>query len=149
MSIYIASDHRGVALVEFLSRELSKNINVITSKIEHSAEDDYPDFAFDVCMNMNKENDLGILICGNGVGIAIAANKVKGIRCGRVVDIADAKAAKEHNHANVISLPASIEPALALEICKTFIETVPSTEDRHVRRVNKIKMYEDGEYNAL
>ncbi len=149
MSIYIASDHRGVALVEFLSRELSKETRVVTSKIEHSAEDDYPDFAFDVCMHMSKTNDLGILICGNGVGIAIAANKVKGIRCGRVVSLDDAKAAKEHNHANVISLPASIDPSLALEICKTFIETVPSQEDRHVRRVNKITMYENGEYNAI
>ena len=149
MSIYIASDHRGVALVEYLAKELSKDINVVTSKIEHSAEDDYPDFAFDVCMHMNKVNDLGILICGNGVGIAIAANKVKGIRCGRVVNNDDAKAAKEHNHANVISLPASIEPKQALEICKTFISTIPSQEDRHVRRVNKIISYENGEYNAL
>ena len=136
-------------IIQIFHKELSKEINVVTSKIEHSAEDDYPDFAFDVCMHMNKENDLGILICGNGVGIAIAANKVKGIRCGRVVSLDDAKAAKEHNHANVISLPASIDPSLALEICKTFIESVPSPEDRHVRRVNKITMYENGEYNEL
>ena len=149
MSIYIASDHRGVGLVEFLANELSKDQNIVKSHIQNSSEDDYPDFAFDVCMHMNKENDLGILICGNGVGIAIAANKVKGIRCGRVVTMDDAKAAKEHNHANVISLPASIDPSLALEICKAFINTIPSTEDRHVRRVNKITMFEDGEYNAL
>ncbi len=149
MSIYIASDHRGVGLVEFLANELSKEQNIVKSHIQNSSEDDYPDFAFDVCMHMNKENDLGILICGNGVGIAIAANKVKGIRCGRVVSLDDAKAAREHNHANVISLPASIDPSEALEICKTFITTTPSTEDRHVRRVNKITMYENGEYNAL
>ena len=149
MSIYIASDHRGIALVEFLANELSKQTNIIKSHIQNSSEDDYPDFAFDVCMHMNKENDLGILICGNGVGIAIAANKVKGIRCGRVVSIDDAKAAKEHNHANVISLPASIDPSLALEICKVFIQSEPSKEDRHVRRVNKITMFENGEYNAL
>ena len=149
MSIYIASDHRGIALVEFLANELSKQTNIVKSHIQNSSEDDYPDFAFDVCMHMNKENDLGILICGNGVGIAIAANKVKGIRCGRVVSIDDAKAAKEHNHANVISLPASIDPSLALEICKTFIQSEPSNEDRHVRRVNKITMFENGEYNAL
>ena len=149
MSIYIASDHRGVALKDFLASELSKDINVVKSKIENSSEDDYPDFAFDVCMHMNKESDLGILICGNGVGIAIAANKVKGVRCARVVSIDDAKAGKEHNHANAISLPASMDPAQALEICKTFISTTPSTEDRHTRRVNKITMYENGEYNAL
>ncbi|MBR1417124.1 MAG: RpiB/LacA/LacB family sugar-phosphate isomerase [Bacilli bacterium] len=149
MSIYIASDHRGVALKEYLVQELSKESNVIKSKIENSSEDDYPDFAFDVCMHMSKERDLGILICGNGIGIAIAANKVNGIRCGRVTSIDDAKASKEHNHANVISLPASMDHSLALEICKAFINSVPSDEDRHVRRVNKITLYENGEYNAI
>ena len=149
MSIYIASDHRGVNLKQFLVNELSKGNNVIKSKIENNSEDDYPDFAFDECMHMSKENDLGILICGNGIGISIAANKVKGIRCARVVSIDDAKAAKEHNHANVISLPASIDEALALDIVNTFINSTPSLEDRHVRRVNKIIAFENGEYNAL
>ena len=149
MSIYIASDHRGVSLKDYLANELAHNENIIKSHIANTSEDDYPDFAFDECMHMSKEKDLGILICGNGIGISIAANKVKGIRCARVVSVNDAKAAKEHNHANVISLPADIEPQLALEIVKTFIESVPSTEDRHVRRVNKITMFEQGEYNAL
>ena len=149
MSIYIASDHRGIELKEFLTKELHENINVIKSHIQNTSEDDYPDFAFDVCMHMSKEKDYGILICGNGIGISIAANKVKGIRCARVCSIDDAKAAKEHNHANVISLPASMDHELALNICKTFIESTPSDEDRHVRRVNKIKMYENGEYNAV
>ena len=149
MSIYIASDHRGVQLKEFLVEELSKDQNIIKSQIANTSEDDYPDFAFDECMHMSKESDLGILICGNGIGISIAANKVKGIRCARVVCVSDAKAAKEHNHANVISLPADINHEIALDIVKTFITSVPSNEDRHVRRVNKIKMFEQGEYNAL
>lgn len=149
MSIYIASDHRGVSLKEFLFEQLKKESNVIKSNIKNTSEDDYPDFAFDVCMHMSKESDIGILICGNGIGISIAANKVKGIRCARVVSESDAKAAKEHNHANVISLPASMDPSLALEICKIFISSIPSLEDRHVRRVNKIDSFENGEYNAL
>jgi len=149
MSIYIASDHRGVELKNFLINELKKDNNVIASSVENTSEDDYPDFAFDVCLNMSKEKDLAVLICGNGVGIAIAANKVKGIRCARVVSADDARAGKEHNHANAISLPASMDPSQALEVVKTFIETVPSNEDRHVRRVNKITMYENGEYNEL
>ena len=81
--------------------------------------------------------------------MSIAANKVKGIRCARVLSLDDAKSSKEHNHANVIALPASIDPSLALEICKVFIESKSSDEDRHVRRVNKITMYENGEYNEL
>lgn len=149
MSIYIASDHRGVALKEFLATELSKEESVVKSRIENKAEDDYPDFAFDVCSHMSKENDLGILICGTGIGISIAANKVKGIRCARVLSVSDARSSKEHNHANVISLPASMDFQEALEIALEFINAEVSNEDRHIRRVNKIKMYEDGEYNEL
>lgn len=149
MSIYIASDHRGVSLKEFLANELNKDESVIKSRIENKAEDDYPDFAFDVCSHMSKENDLGILICGTGIGISIAANKVKGIRCARVLSISDAKSAREHNHANVIALPADMQYQEALQIVLEFLNATNSNEDRHVRRVNKIKMYEDGEYNEL
>jgi ribose 5-phosphate isomerase B len=149
MSIYIASDHRGIKLSDYLKEQLKNKYNVVSSKVENSLEDDYPDFAFDVCTKMSKEEDYGILICGNGVGIAIAANKVKGIRCGRVVSLDDAIQAKQHNYANVISLPADMEPKIALEIVNKFIETPHAKEDRHLRRVNKIISYENGEYNEL
>lgn len=149
MSIYIASDHRGVSLKDYLANELAKEESVVKSRIENQAEDDYPDFAFDVCSHMSKENDLGILICGTGIGISIAANKVKGIRCARVLTLSDAKSAKEHNHANVIALPATMEYQEALQIAMEFINSDNSNEDRHVRRVNKITMYENGEYNEL
>lgn len=149
MSIYIASDHRGVALKNYLVDQLSKNINIVKSDIENNPEDDYPDFAFDVCTKMSLDKDLAILICGNGIGISIAANKVKGIRCGRVLSLEDAQASKEHNHANAISLPADMAPETAYKICLAFINASESTLDRHVRRVNKIISYEDGEYNEL
>jgi ribose 5-phosphate isomerase B len=149
MSIYIASDHRGVELKNFLVNKLKEVSNVVRSDIENGPEDDYPDFAFDVCSKMSLEKDLAILICGNGIGISIAANKVKGIRCGRVVSLDDALASKEHNHANAISIPANMTPELAYNICLNFINAKPSTEDRHVRRVNKIIAYENGEYNEL
>ena len=149
MSIYIASDHRGVALKEYLATELAKEESVVKSRIENRTEDDYPDFAFDVCSHMSKENDIGILICGTGIGISIAANKVKGIRCARVLSLSDAKSAREHNHANVISLPATMDYQEALQIVLEFLKAEESNEDRHVRRVNKIRMYEDGEYNEL
>ena len=149
MSIYIASDHRGVSLKEYLANELSKEESVVKSRIENKSEDDYPDFAFDVCSHMSKENDLGILICGTGIGISIAANKVKGIRCARVLSISDAKYSREHNHANVIALPADMDFQTALQIVLEFINSEESKEDRHVRRVNKIIMYENGDYNEL
>ena len=84
MSIYIASDHRGISLKNYLIAKLEKNNNVIKSDLVNYDTDDYPDFAFDVCNHMSKEEDTAILICGNGIGISIAANKVKGIRCARV-----------------------------------------------------------------
>ena len=149
MSIYIASDHRGVSLKEYLVNELSKEESIIKSRIENTAEDDYPDFAFDLCSHMSKENDLGILICGTGIGISIAANKVKGIRCARVLSLEDAKTCKEHNHANVIALPATMEYQEALQIVLEFISAKESHDDRHIRRVNKITSYENGEYNEL
>ena len=149
MSIYLASDHRGIELKKYLYQELSTTNNVIMSNVANSSEDDYPDFAFDVCNNMSLENDLGILICGNGIGISIAANKVKGIRCARCISQEDAKAAKEHNHANVLALPADLDKKQALQICYQFISSLPSQEDRHQRRVNKIISYENGEYNEL
>lgn len=149
MSIYIASDHRGIALKDYLIKELSQNYNVVTSDYENNPEDDYPDFAFDVCTKMSKEEDYGVLICGNGIGISIAANKVKGIRCGRVLSLDDAIKAKEHNHANVITLPADMNVLEAKEIVLAFIKTQKDITDRHLRRVNKIISYENGEYNEL
>ena len=103
MSIYLASDHRGLELKKYLYNKLSESNNVITSNVENTIDDDYPDFAFDVCTNMSLKKDLAILICGNGIGISIAANKVKGIRCARCISVEDAIAAKTHNHANAIS----------------------------------------------
>ena len=149
MSIYIASDHRGISLKNYLITKLEKNNNVIKSDLVNYDTDDYPDFAFDVCNHMSKEEDIAILICGNGIGISIAANKVKGIRCARVVSNDDSYAAKTHNHANAISLAADLEPTKALEIVNTFLHATPSIGDRHVRRVNKIISYENGEYNEV
>lgn len=149
MKIYIACDHRGCELKKFLKENLQNTYEIISSSLPNSSEDDYPDFAFDICAKMDKKEDLGILICGTGIGISIAANKVKGIRCARLNNLEDAKSARIHNHANVIAIPASLEKTLVLEIIKTFLITMPSNEERHVRRVNKIISYEEGTYNEL
>lgn len=149
MKIYIACDHRGVDLKKYLIENLQNTYEIISSTLSNSSEDDYPDFAFDICTKMDKNADLGILICGTGIGISIAANKVKGIRCARVNNLEDAKSARIHNHANVIAIPASLDNVSALEIIETFLETAASNEERHVRRVNKIIGYEQGTYNEL
>ena len=149
MKIYIACDHRGVELKKYLIDNLKKSYEVYDSLLPNSSEDDYPDFAFDICTKMDKEDDLGILICGTVIGISIAANKVKGIRCARVNNLEDAKSARIHNHANVIAIPASLEEPTALEIIEDFLTTEPSLEERHQRRVNKIINYEKEAYNEL
>ena len=148
MRVAIATDHNGVNEKKQIIEQL-KDFELIDYSPVNTDTDDYPDFAFDVCNHMSKEEDTAILICGNGIGISIAANKVKGIRCARVVSTDDSYAAKTHNHANAISLAADLEPTQALEIVNTFLHATPSIEDRHVRRVNKIISYENGEYNEV
>ena len=151
MKVFIAADHLGINLKETLIEYLNAN-NIETNEIgiPNSELDDYPDFAFKLGRLVNGNPDaLGILICGNGIGMSIAANKVKGIRCARVVDVDDAYKAKNHNGANVIAIGANLEVDKIKEIVDTFISTKSATLDRYVNRINKIINYEDGEYNEL
>lgn len=150
MKLFIGADHRGKELENYLYQNLREaGLDIEMSKIETTSEDDYPDFAFDVCQNVikSKEN-LGILICGNGIGISIAANKVKGIRCARVTNTEDAHHAKNHNGANVIAF-GGISKEEALDIVKMFLNTPCANEKRHLRRIEKIINYEEGTYNGL
>ena len=149
MKIIIGSDHRGVELRKEIRKELENDgFEVIETKIPNTESDDYPDFAFDVAKQVTGDN-LGILICGNGIGISIAANKVKGIRCARVVNSDDCFKAKTHNGANIIAFGADHSIDEAMEMVNTFISTKTASDERHLRRVNKIISYENGEYNEL
>lgn len=151
MKIFIAADHLGVDLKKNLINYLKSNgLTINEIDIENSDLDDYPDFAFKLGNKVaSAENSLGILICGNGVGMSIAANKVKGIRCVRAVDSDDAYKGKQHNGANVIAIGANIELEKAKEIIDTFIITKGASVDRYLRRIDKIIKYENGEYNEL
>ncbi len=151
MTIFIAADHLGVEVKKELIKYLQKNnINVKEIGIPNQELDDYPDFAFKLGRLVNEtENALGILICGNGVGMSIAANKVKGIRCVRATSVDDAFKGKNHNGANVIAIGSSLGMALTKEIIDTFISTKSASLDRYVNRINKIIKYENGEYNEL
>ena len=151
MTIYIASDHLGIELKKDLINHLNTNgLNVQEIDITNTELDDYPDFAFKLCNLVNKdENSLGILICGNGIGMSIAANKVDGIRCVRAVDTDDAYKGKQHNGANVLAIGANLKTENVKEITDTFIATKPASVDRYIRRIEKIIKYENGEYNGL
>ncbi|MBQ8901688.1 MAG: RpiB/LacA/LacB family sugar-phosphate isomerase [Bacilli bacterium] len=151
MKLFIAADHLGVEVKKELIEYLKSNeIEALEIGIENSELDDYPDFAFKLGRLVREnENSLGILICGNGVGMAIAANKVDGIRCVRAVDSDDAFKGKNHNGANVLALGANLGIEKIKEIVDTFISTKPASLDRYVNRINKIISYENGEYNEL
>ena len=150
MKIIIGSDHRGIELRKQIIKNLENDgFEVVETIIPNNDNDDYPDFAFDVAKQVKGDN-LGILICGNGIGISIAANKVKGIRCARVVNSDDCFKAKTHNGANIIAFGAdgnTIDDAM--EMVNVFISTKTVSEERHLKRVNKIISYENGEYNEL
>ncbi len=149
MKIAIATDHNGVEQKKEIINALSTYEMIDKSPI-NTDTDDYPDFAVEVAKSIvNKEADLGVLLCGTGIGMSIAANKINGIRCGHCSSSEQARLTKEHNHANVIALSYKQDINELIEMIKEFIETEPSIEERHVRRVNKIIEIEKNTYNEL
>ena len=151
MKLYIAADHLGIDVKNELVNYLKSNeISALEIDVENKELDDYTDFAFRLCeLVRQEENSLGILICGNGIGMSIAANKVKGIRCVRAVNTDDAFKGKNHNGANVLAIVANLDINIIKEIVDTFISTKPATIERYLKRINKIINYENGEYNEL
>ena len=102
---------------------------------------DYPDYGKAVAHAVaSGEYDRGILICGTGIGISIAANKVRGIRAAVCGDCFSAEATRLHNDANILALGARVVgPGLALKIVDTFLDTPFSNDERHLRRIGKIE----------
>ena len=147
MRIYIGTDHRGVELekkiVEYLK---DKDYEVIQTKLEHSDTDDYVDFAKEVAENVVKDKgSRGILICRTGIGMSIAANKIKGIRAARCVSDEDAYLTRFDNNSNVLCIGYDTEFKKLVDIINVFMNTKESSDERHVRRVNKVIKLETGE----
>ena len=145
MKIAIGADHAGYRLKDEivpLLKELGHEVEDLGCDCSQSV--DYPDYAIPVCERVVKgEADRGILICGTGIGMSIAANKVRGIRCALVHDLFSAKATREHNDSNVLAMGERvIGPGLAQEIVKVWLETPFSQNERHVNRVNKVMAIE-------
>ena len=138
MKIGIANDHRGVNLKKKIMNYLhEKDILCVDYGTNSEESCDYVDYALKLGNAINnKEVDLGILICGTGIGMSIAANKINGIRCARVVNSDEAKLSREHNMANIMAIGENIENVFS--VVDTFINTKESKEERHIRRVNKI-----------
>lgn len=145
MRIVIASDHAGFHLKEKIFRSLvDEGIRMSDLGTHNTDPVDYPDIARNVAEALAAESaDRGILICGSGVGVNVVANKIPGIRAGLCHDTYSARQSVEHDDINVLVLGARvIGPELALELVRTFLAARFSGEERHVRRLGKLKEIE-------
>ena len=143
--LYIGSDHGGFKLKERIGQFLREKEILISDMgpEKYEQEDDYVDFAIRLAEKVTREAASGILICRTGVGMAITANKVKGIRAGFCFCTKQARLAVEDNNINVLCLSADlVSEEENIEIVRTFVNTIFVAEERHVRRINKIKKYE-------
>mgnify|MGYP000550543891 FL=1 len=138
--LYIASDHAGFTLKEFVKKKLSKKIK-FDDQGPHSDEIsvNYPDFAHKLCKKVSKNSsNMGILICGSGMGMAMAANRHKKIRAALCYSVKNTKLSRLHNNANVITLGARlINKNTAMKCINTFLKT-KFEGGRHLKRVKKI-----------
>ena len=145
MKIALASDHAGFRLKEQIKEFLiAKNKEYQDFGTYDEDPVDYPDLAYQAADAVHRGDfDRGILVCGTGIGVAITANKVRGIRAAPCSDVFSARCARAHNDANILTLGARvIEKETALEIVETFLQT--SFEGgRHLRRLEKIQDLED------
>lgn len=144
MKIGIANDHGGYELKNKLITELEKKGYIVVNYGSDSTERvDYPKYAFKMCQGViNKEIDFGIAICKTGIGMSIACNKVKGIRCAKIDNEIDAEFSKRHNNANVIALSANKDLSEILKLIDIFISST-FEEGRHLDRINMIMEFED------
>lgn len=145
MKIGIASDHRGYKLKEYLKDTLANyNYEVIDFGTNSEESTDYPDYAFALGEAVaSKQVNYGVAICGSGIGISIACNKVKGIRCAKVSNKEEAKITRIDNNSNIVAFSEKLTGEEALNIVIAFLTTEPSPEEKHIRRVNKIISYEE------
>ena len=144
MKIALGSDHAGFELKEKIKHKLQSQGIAIDDRGTHSADScDYPDYAQAVADEVAAHGaDFGILVCGTGIGMSMAANKVPGIRAARVVSESDAELSREHNDANVLTLGARITgDEEAFKIIDKWLAT-PFAGGRHGRRVDKIMAIE-------
>lgn len=142
MNIYIGADHRGFELrTKLITWLQSQNYTIVDcGNTTYDKDDDWNDFANTVAGKvLNDPDSIGILICGSGVGMSMAANRHKGIRAALCFNPKQTQHAKSADHATVICLPSEyLDFETAREITEIFLKTPPSTEDRYVRREKKL-----------
>jgi len=143
--IYLASDHAGLSLkAEIIKFLLKNNLEFLDLGCYTDSSVDYPDYAKKLAQNI-KENPLskGVLICGSGIGMSIAANRCNHIRAALCITPEMAELARKHNDANVLVLGARlISKNIAISCLKAFIDTNFSKDQRHINRINKLSIGE-------
>ena len=146
--IFLGADHRGFKLKEMIKAWLKKQGEAVEDlgNDHFDPQDDFPDFAAAVARKVAGGSGRGIVICGSG-GMAIVANKFKGVRAAEAWNEAAAAHAKEHDHANVLMLPADfVDEENAKKIVTAWLNANELVDDKHQRRLNKIKQIEEGLY---
>jgi len=138
--VCIASDHAGYKLKEIIKDHLiNKYISIFDMGPFENKSVDYPDYAKKLAKRVKaKKSDIGILVCGSGTGMAISANKIKGIRAAVCYNIKSTRLSRQHNNANIIALGARLtKKSVSLKLVETFLKT--SFEGgRHLKRIRKI-----------
>jgi ribose 5-phosphate isomerase B len=150
MKIAIGNDHAAPQLKEAVKQHLEqRGFEVVDVGCAQGERCDYPDKAVEVCEKVTSgECKLGILICGTGVGMSLAANKFKGIRAACCSEVFSARLTREHNDANVLCFGARVVGAgTALDLVDAFVNTPFSNEERHSRRISLITAIENDELN--
>lgn len=145
MKIAFANDHAGLALRRVLLAELHRRgVEVLDFGTDTTCSVDYPDYAALACGAVSQgKADRAILVCGTGIGISIAANKITGIRCALVYDEEAARLSRLHNDANALALRGrDADPDFSLRLLGIWLDTPFSGDERHLKRILKIQALE-------
>jgi ribose 5-phosphate isomerase B len=140
--IYLGADHAGFELKEAVKVYLAKKGYVVHDvSPDFKKGDDYPERAFEVAKQVSMEPESrGVIVCGSGVGVTIAANRISGVRAFNARDTQETKLAREHNDVNVIALSGwHMKPVAANKLIETFLTAKASSAERHRRRVAQLK----------
>ena len=144
MKIGLANDHRAYKVKEEL-KSLLDDYEIIDYGCFSNDMVDYPKYAITLATAVvNKDVDLGIVMCGTGIGVSIAANKVKKIRCAKIDNVDEARSAKEHNNANVLAFSAQSHTAKEIkEMIDIFINSTFNIDPRYKMRIEQVEKYEE------
>lgn len=147
MKLVIASDHHGFEIKKALATLLSQKGYEVDDigPSEYNSKDDYPDFVIPAIKRLqNNPDSMGILMCKNGVGVSILANKFKGVKAALCFHKKQAETAKTDDNANVLALPTDfLSDEDIWDIVDTFLKTEFSGFDRHIRRLEKVSLAEE------